>query len=67
VCLKDGPLAVRLFVLLLRAVGIAPPIVSLSRADVEAELRKAGFEIDEVRFLSKGRLNPFIVARRAEG
>jgi 2-polyprenyl-3-methyl-5-hydroxy-6-metoxy-1,4-benzoquinol methylase len=67
VCLKDGPVAVRLFVRLLRAVGIAPPIVWLSRDDVEAELRKAGFEIEEVRFFGKGRLNPFIVARRAEG
>lgn len=64
VCLGDTYAAVRLFVRALRLVGIAPPVTALSNAKLSRTLVHAGFELLECRYYGKGKLNPFIVARR---
>lgn len=64
VCLKDGPGWIQMLVRLLVAVGIAPSITLVSRAELTEQLEDAGFEIVETRYFGKKRINPFIVARR---
>ena len=64
VCLKDGPYPIRLFVRALTAVGIAPRVTALSRAELIRQMKCAGFEIESASHFGKQRTNPFIVARR---
>ena len=68
VCLRQGPLPLRIFLRtligVLMALRIAPPVKALSEAQMIEALEAAGFEIEEVRYFGKSRLNPFIVARR---
>ena len=66
VCLGDSNGLIRLFVRALRLVGIAPPVSFLSKAALEREIRRAGFEIVESRYFETSRLNPFITARRPD-
>ncbi|MEL7167473.1 MAG: class I SAM-dependent methyltransferase [Pseudomonadota bacterium] len=64
VCLGDAHVGVRLFVRALGAVGIAPPVIVMRKADLRRALVAAGFDIVESRYFGKGRLGPFIVAQR---
>lgn len=64
VCLGEGNLAIRLFVRTLRAVGLAPPVLFLSTAELREALMTAGFDVEDCRHFGKGLLNPFFVARR---
>ncbi|MDX8352952.1 class I SAM-dependent methyltransferase [Cognatiyoonia sp. IB215182] len=64
VCLDDAPVFLRLFVRALRLIGIAPKVTMLSKNDLHKALVKAGFDILESRYFGKGRLNPFIIAKR---
>lgn len=64
VCLGDTHFGLRLFVRALCLLGVAPPVTMLGRAGVSRALIDAGFEVVECRYFGKGRLNPFIVARR---
>lgn len=65
VCLKAAPFPVRLFVRALTAIGYAPFVASLGHNDLVEQLRSAGFEIEDIRFFGKNRLNPYIVARKS--
>ena len=64
VCLGDVNVGIRLFVRALRAVGIAPPITMLRKAEVSRALTEAGFDLIECRHFGKGKHNPFFVAQR---
>ncbi len=64
VCLGDAHFGLRLFVRALGALGFAPPVTTLRKADVSRALVAAGFDLVECRYFGKGRLNPFIVAQR---
>ena len=64
VCLKDAPLPIRALVRLLTAVGVAPRVTAVSRAELVRHLEDAGFEIETVSHFGRQRTNPFIVARR---
>ncbi len=64
VCLGDANAALRLFVRALGLIGVAPPVATLSKAELSRALVHAGFDLLECRFFGKGRLNPFIVAQR---
>ncbi len=64
-CLRDGWFMIRALVRVLTAVGIAPHVSFYSVGDIERQLRNAGFDIEEVRYFGKGRMSPFVVARRA--
>ena len=64
VCLKDGPFPIRALVRLLTAVGVAPRVTALSRAELVGHLTAAGFEIEAVSHFGRQRTNPFIVARK---
>ena len=64
VCLLEVPFPIRIFVKLLTAVGIAPPVAALTRRDLERHLEDAGFVVEDVSYFTSNRLNPFIVARR---
>jgi SAM-dependent methyltransferase len=66
VCLKDGNVLIRALVSVLHAVGYAPKVTFLSTEEHVAQLRAAGFEIEQVERLGSGRMEPFIVARRVE-
>ena len=48
----------------MRLVGYAPYVKSLSIAEVDAEIEKAGFEILETGQFQKGMPSRFVVARR---
>ncbi|WP_425092129.1 class I SAM-dependent methyltransferase [Tropicimonas sp. S265A] len=64
VCLGDASLSLRLFVRALGAAGLAPPVTPLSRAELDCALMQARFALVEHRYFGKGKLNPFIIARR---
>lgn len=64
VCLKDAPLPIRALVRLLTAVGVAPRVTAVSRAELVRHLEDTGFEIETVSHFGRQRTNPFIVARR---
>lgn len=64
VCLGDANRPLRLFVRALSAVGIAPRVTILSRAELSRALVRAGFDLVEHQYFGKGRLNPFILAQR---
>ncbi|MEM8572857.1 MAG: methyltransferase domain-containing protein [Pseudomonadota bacterium] len=64
VCLGDAHYGLRLFVRALGALGFAPPVTTLRKADVSRALIAAGFDLVECRYFGKGRLNPFILAQR---
>lgn len=65
VCLKNGSVFLRIFVAALTAMGLAPQVAALSTDDVIEVLKRAGFEVTEVRYFGAGRMNPFIVAQRS--
>ena len=64
VCLREGNVLIRALVSVLCAVGYVPRVPFLSVEDHLAQLRTAGFEIQQVEHFGSGRMNPFIVARR---
>ena len=64
VCLSDGPFAIRAFVRVLTAVGLAPRVSSLSRIELIQHLKDAGFEVESVSHFGRQHTNPFIVARK---
>ncbi|MEO1656594.1 MAG: class I SAM-dependent methyltransferase [Pseudomonadota bacterium] len=64
VALKNGNVLMRLMVRAMMAIGVAPRVIFLSTDDIVRGLVDAGFEIEDKRYLSKSRINPFIVARR---
>ena len=64
VCLGDASPFIRLFVWVLGAIGLAPPVTVLSKAELSRALLRAGFDLVEHQYFGKGRMNPFIVARR---
>lgn len=64
VCLGDASPVIRLFVRVLGAVGLAPPVTPLSKSGLSRALVQAGFDLVECRYFGKGQLNPFIVAQR---
>ncbi len=64
VCLGDAHFGLQLFVRALGALGLAPQVTTLSKADISRALVAAGFDLVECRYFGKGRLNPFIVAQR---
>ncbi|MEM9249213.1 MAG: class I SAM-dependent methyltransferase [Pseudomonadota bacterium] len=64
VCLGDASPILRLFVRALGVVRFAPPVTPLSKAGLSRALVQAGFELVETQYFGKGRMNPFIVARR---
>lgn len=64
VCLGDANAALRLFVRTLGLIGVAPPVTALRKAELSRTLVRAGFDLVESRHFGRGRLNPFIVARR---
>jgi len=64
VCLGDASPVIRLFVRSLGAIGLAPPVTVLSEAELSRALLRAGFDLVEHQYFGKGRMNPFIVARR---
>lgn len=64
VCLKDGNILVRAVVSVLEGIGYAPKITFLSAEEHLAQIRAAGFEVEQVEQLGSGRMNPLIVARR---
>ncbi len=66
VCLGDANAFIRGMVRTLGFVGIAPPVAYLSREDLLTVLDQAGFRVEICRYLGKGQLNPFIVARRRD-
>lgn len=64
VCLKHASLPIRVLVRLMRLVGFAPHVAFLDEADLIRHLEDAQFEIEQTTHFGKGRLSPFIVARR---
>lgn len=66
VCLGETNLAVRLFVKVLHAVGIAPYVASLRQDQLRAALIEAGFEVIDCKHFGSGQTNPFFVARRPD-
>lgn len=64
VCLRETAFPIRLMVPALTAVGLAPPVAALSRAQLLREISAAGFDIETVTHFGPKRLNPFIVARK---
>ncbi|MEM1265123.1 MAG: methyltransferase domain-containing protein [Pseudomonadota bacterium] len=64
VCLGDAQFGLRIFVRALRFIGLAPPVAMLREADLRSALAATGFDVLDSRYFGKGRLNPFIVARR---
>ncbi|MEM0928030.1 MAG: class I SAM-dependent methyltransferase [Pseudomonadota bacterium] len=67
VALSNANILVRLFVRVLMAFGVAPPVNFLSTDDLSSHLRAAGFEIEEVGYFTASQTNPFIVARTSAG
>ena len=65
VCLADGPLAIRAFVRVLTALGIAPRVASLSKAELIRHLKDAGFTVETISHFGRQHTNPFIVARKS--
>jgi ubiquinone/menaquinone biosynthesis C-methylase UbiE len=63
-CVKEAAWPIRALVPLLTAAKVAPSITMMSRADLVQHLQDAGFEIEQITYFGKKRLNPFIVARR---
>ena len=66
VCLKEASYPIRTMVHVLTAVGIAPRVTALGESDLIRHFRDADFEIQQTAHFSKGRMNPFIVARKLE-
>ena len=64
VCMGDSNPFLRLMVRALHALGFAPKVTVLSKDELCDAIVAAGFEITESRYFGKGRLNPFIVAKR---
>ena len=64
ICLGDSNVMLRLFVRGLHFVGLAPRVTMLSKASLRAALIEAGFDILVTHYFGKGRINPFIVAKR---
>ncbi|MEL7281285.1 MAG: class I SAM-dependent methyltransferase [Pseudomonadota bacterium] len=63
-CLAEAGFAIRVMVKLMRLVGYAPHVLSLTHSELQQALRNAGFEIEEVRHFGKDQMSPFIRARR---
>ena len=63
-CLKHANILIRGIIPVMRLVGYAPYVKSLSIAEVDAEIEKAGFEILETGQFQKGMPSRFVVARR---
>ena len=66
VCLKDGNILIRWLVSVLHAIGYAPKVHFISAEEHVAQIRTAGFQIEQIEYLGSGRMAPFVVARRAE-
>lgn len=64
VCLMDGPFPIRALVRVMTAVGVAPRVTALSRADLVQHLSDADFDIEAVSHFGGQHTNPFIVARK---
>ena len=63
-CLRQMGWYIRPLVAVMRLLGKAPALRYLSPSDLEAEIRRFGFEIAEARAFEGARLSWFIVARR---
>ena len=64
VCLGEANVALRFLVHALHVIGYAPKVAMLTRQDLEHALVAAGFDLLETQYFGKGRLNPFIIAKR---
>lgn len=64
VCMGDAAWLLRVFVRALHIFGLAPPVTPITKAQLVHALEQAGYSVLETRYFGKGRLNPFIVARR---
>ncbi len=64
VCLRDGPLLIRALVCVFTAMGVAPRVMSLSKAELIQHLAAANFEIESVSHFGQQHTNPFIIARK---
>ncbi len=64
VCLKHTNWAIRAFVAVLTAIGIAPTVNALSQTDLEEKIEDAGFVIKRIQYFGRNKINPFIVAFR---
>jgi ubiquinone/menaquinone biosynthesis C-methylase UbiE len=64
ICLKDYPRWMQAMVRVLMVVRIAPTVLIISRTELTHQLIRSGFEIDQIKFFGKKRMNPFIIARR---
>lgn len=64
VCMGDAAWPLRVFVRALHLMGLAPLVTPITKAQLVRALEQAGYSVLETRYFGKGRLNPFIVARR---
>ena len=64
VCLKHMGRIIGTIVPILTWLRLAPKIVKLSVADLEAGLARAGFVIEGIEYFDEDQFNPFIIARR---
>lgn len=65
-CFGDLPLRFRLLFRALRLVGLFPPALFLTQAELHHRLQAAGFAIEVTRVFGARTQNPFIVARATE-
>lgn len=63
-CFAEMKLRLRALFLVLRTIGLFPPVNALTKAALREKIRDAGFEIVEERVFGTNPNGPYIVARR---
>jgi cyclopropane fatty-acyl-phospholipid synthase-like methyltransferase len=66
-CFADMGLALRSLFVVLRAVGLFPPVNALTKTALRHTVSDAGFEIKDERVFGTNPHGPYIVARKAGG
>ncbi|WP_026381872.1 class I SAM-dependent methyltransferase [Afifella pfennigii] len=64
-CFADMKLSLRGLFLVLRAVGLFPPVNALTKTALREKIRDAGFQIVDERVFGTNPHGPYIVARKA--
>jgi len=64
-CFADMKLSLRALFLMLRTVGLFPPVNALTKSALRQKIRDAGFDIEDERVFGGNPHGPYIVARKA--